>query len=313
MNDEIVRENPPGEGQQQQQQQIISREEPQIAAHQLKLPTFWNDSPESWFIVAEAQFRACNITTENRRYTHLLASLPSDAIQQVRDIIQNPPDESRLYSVFKEKLLQRLTPNEEQRIASLLYHTEMGDRKPSEFFRHMQQLVGESNEIGRNTIRKLFISRLPKAIRHSLILLENQPINHQIEIADRLWEVETSQSPSIHSATSVKLISNDGMEDNLSEISRLKKEISELKLAIKDLTADNNKKGESKRPSRSHSRGRGSRYRNRSQSKGRAKSSSNSVSDLCWYHEKFGEKAFKCCKPCKFFTSSSDNATEPKN
>lgn len=178
----------------------------------------------------------------------------------------------------------------------------MGDKKPSEFYRHMQQLVGESNEIGRNTMRKLFISRLPKSMTHSLILLENQPINEQLEIADKLWEVETSRSLCINSAT--KHNNENTMEDNSSEISRLGKEISELKLAIEVLGREVT---DNKRPSRDSSRGRRSQYRNRSKSREWNRSPSISKTNLCWYHDKFGEKATKCCKPCKFFSNSNNN------
>lgn len=289
----------------------------QVGAFQLKLPPFWENSPESWFIVAEAQFRACSITTEHRRYTHLLASLTPDIIQQVSDLVQNPPDEARLYTVFKEKLLHRLTPNEEQRIASLLYHTEMGDRKPSEFYRHMEQLVGQSNEIGRNTIRKLFINRLPKSIERSLILLENQPISDQIEIADKLWEVENSRTPkfaSVNSASAPKPSINDATGTDSSDFSKLNKEISELKLAIKNLSVMNleennfnNDPNTIKRSSRRFSRGNRFLSRSRSRSRGQNRSSSTPENHLCWYHEKFRDKAVKCCKPCKFFASSSGN------
>lgn len=290
----------------------------QISAHQLKLPPFWNSSPEAWFIVAEAQFRASNLTNENRRYTPLLTTLPPEVIHQVRDLIQNPPDETRLYSVFKEKFLQRLTPNEEQRIANLLYHAEIGDRKPSEFYRHLEHLAGQSNEIGRKTIRKLFINRLPKSIGRSLILLENQQISDQIEIADKLWEVENSQIPkfpSINSASSPNQTSPSASQSNvvdLSEIQKLNKEISELKLAIKNITTGDIE--EIKRPSRNFSRGRRSYSRSRSKSKEWNSSPSTTKKNLCWYHEKFGDKAIKCYRPCKFFASTPvNNSDDSKN
>ena len=38
----------------------------------VKLPTFWTDSPEVWFIQAEAQFENKRITTSRTKFTHLL-------------------------------------------------------------------------------------------------------------------------------------------------------------------------------------------------------------------------------------------------
>uniref|UniRef100_A0A182PWQ5 Uncharacterized protein n=1 Tax=Anopheles epiroticus TaxID=199890 RepID=A0A182PWQ5_9DIPT len=62
------------------------------------------DSPAAWFAAAEAEFEVSNVN----------------------------------------QLLERCTISEEQRISQLLYHVEMGDRSPSDFYRYMGQLAGNS-------------------------------------------------------------------------------------------------------------------------------------------------------------------------
>ena len=57
----------------------------------LKLPVFWPDSCESWFINAESQFHLKNITTSSTKFHHVVASLPQKEIDNVVDIIRNPP------------------------------------------------------------------------------------------------------------------------------------------------------------------------------------------------------------------------------
>ena len=46
----------------------------------VKLPTFWTDSPEVWFIQAEAQFEVKRITT-------CLAALPQDVACRLLDLV----------------------------------------------------------------------------------------------------------------------------------------------------------------------------------------------------------------------------------
>ena len=44
----------------------------------MKLPTFWTDSPEVWFIQAEAQFENKLTTASQTKFTHCVAALPQD-------------------------------------------------------------------------------------------------------------------------------------------------------------------------------------------------------------------------------------------
>ena len=48
----------------------------EICATSVKLPSFWTDHPEAWFIHVETQFSAKGITRDNTKYEHLIVSLP---------------------------------------------------------------------------------------------------------------------------------------------------------------------------------------------------------------------------------------------
>lgn len=52
----------------------------------LKLPVFWPDSCESWFINAESQFHLKNITCSRTKFHHVVASLPQKEIDNVVDM-----------------------------------------------------------------------------------------------------------------------------------------------------------------------------------------------------------------------------------
>ena len=62
---------------------------------------------------------------------------------EVEDVITNPPTTGR-YDRIKAELIMRLSLSEEQRVRQLLMHEEMGDRRPTQFLRHLRTLAGPS-------------------------------------------------------------------------------------------------------------------------------------------------------------------------
>lgn len=281
----------------------------------IKLPQFWPQSPEVWFITAEAQFSLHRITSENRKYTYLLTALSPDIIQSNIDLIQNPPNPNSLYSSFKEELIKRLIPNEETRITELLYNSEIGDRKPSTFYRYLLQLAGASTEIGNKVIRKIFLDRLPKPIQRTLITIERVPIEEQLSIADKLWDSDinprynnnisqvsfdntnTSEIKEIHSSHSLS-----------SDLSSLRQEFNTLKDLVEKCLKLGIKNNYSNKEKHFNNKFNNSKQK----SKSRDSLVSPSDSDLCWYHRKFSNKATKCIKPCKHFMQS-EAASSSKN
>jgi len=57
----------------------------------------------------------------------------------MEDIIS--PPELEPYDRLKAELVLRLSTSREQRVRQLLSHEEMGDRKPSQFLRHLKSLA----------------------------------------------------------------------------------------------------------------------------------------------------------------------------
>jgi len=62
-----------------------------VAAVAIKLPTFWPNQAEVWFMQAEAQFTIRGITADDTKYYHLLASLDQDTASRVLSMLQHPP------------------------------------------------------------------------------------------------------------------------------------------------------------------------------------------------------------------------------
>lgn len=97
--------------------------------------------------------------------------------------------------VLKIALLKR-TRSSEERLQQLLSSEELGDRKPSQLFRGMQQLVG--NKIMDPAIlRQLFIQRLPRNIQ---LILASTTDRTKLTIS-----MMSNQSSSLTSSALIKI------------------------------------------------------------------------------------------------------------
>lgn len=120
---------------------VISNSNPQshnteISAVSLKLPQFWTSCPEAWFIHAEMQFVTKGITQSRTKYEHIVTALPQEVIVTVLDVIKSPISENP-YNHLKNILIERHSLSENKKLDKILSDSEIGDRRPSEFYRSL--------------------------------------------------------------------------------------------------------------------------------------------------------------------------------
>ena len=243
----------------------------EAAAVSIKLPPFWAADSELWVSQVEAQFAIRNITSQNTKFYHVVGSLTPEVATEVRDVILNP-DNERPYDVLKEALLQRTAISEQKRLQELLSQEEIGDRKPSQVLRRMQQLAG-GQAVDPKLMRSLFINKLPKSVQQILASVGDKvELSELANMADAVIDVTAG-------STQVSEIKQNPAQT--SEINQLKADVAELKNMMSDMMKT--------RP-RSASRGR-SPYR---------KQRDVSRFPLCWYHFKFRENANRCEQPCSW-------------
>jgi hypothetical protein len=106
----------------------------------VRFPPFWPDRPGLWFAQAEAQFNFANVTSEMTKFKYIISQLEYRHAAEVVDIIISPPADEP-YTTIKTELMRRLSSSREQRVRQLLTHEEIGDRKPSQFLRHLKSLA----------------------------------------------------------------------------------------------------------------------------------------------------------------------------
>lgn len=256
-----------------------------IAAVNVKLPPFWPADPQVWFAQVEAQFATRGITQQRTKFDYVVASLAPEYATEVRDLILQPPAATP-YDTIKQQLIQRTAASERRRLQQLFNAEELGDRKPTQLLRRMQQLLGDkAGTVDSSFIRELFLQRLPSNVR---MVLASTPdtanLEELAELADKIAEV---------AAPSISMVSTPQLAQ---ELERLRAEVTSLTSLVKSL------------PQLSANTSSRSRSHSRSQVRGRTPSPHPSTEpSLCWYHRRFGNDAHKCNPPCSF--SGNDPAS----
>ncbi|XP_076660499.1 uncharacterized protein LOC143363853 [Halictus rubicundus] len=286
---------------------------PAIAKVGVRIPEFCPGDPEMWFSMVERSFEASGITTEATKFGYVLGALTPQYATEVRDIIINPPPTTP-FSKLKEELIRRIGVSQDQKTRRLLEREEIGDRKPSQFLRHLRGLAGTTAPD--SVLRTLWVSRLPTNMQVILATQKDTELNKVADLADAIADTTTPRAhicdtghpgPSSHSAVTpvnpdTELLLNARMAQMTLS---LRQEISELKeLIYQDRGRQSrpfyHRRSNSRNRSPSGSRDRGSRRHNEYQAP-------PDYNGKCWYHWRYGGNAHKCVSPCNFSGSAAGN------
>lgn len=249
----------------------------------VKVPPFWADKPSLWFAQLDGQFLLGKITSDSTKFYHAVSVLDYKYAVEVEDIITRPPENDK-YGTLRRELISRLSSSKQERLKQLTMKEELGDRKPSQFLRHIRSLAGA--DYPDEFIRHLWSSRLPTMLQSIVAFQDNLPLDDVAQMADKVHEV----TPSVP-AYQVAAASSSGAPTSV--LDQLHRKIDAL---TQRLDAMSTSRGRQDKP-RSRSRG---KPRNRSRSHSRASKPSGDGQRLCWYHYKYADKADKCISPCAY-------------
>lgn len=154
-----------------------------IQAVTVKLPEFWTDDPEIWFLRAEAQFRAKSITVDQTKFDYVITALDNRAAAEVKAVLVNPPEQGK-YNALKTALLNAFGKSQLQKDAELLNISGLGDKKPSAFLRYLESLNNDADTLR----RAFFLAQLPSQVRAILAAQKFSNLQELASAADRIIE-----------------------------------------------------------------------------------------------------------------------------
>lgn len=261
-------------------------------------PPFIKDRPDIWFFLIESEFNTTRTRSDEAKYNATLRALDTDTLQQVTDILYNPPEQNK-YEHLKRAIIQRLSDSRQKQIQRLLNDLVLADKKPSQLLREMKDLAAGS--VQDEMLHSLWINRLPVTIRPLLVTSNTLDLNALAEMADRIMDATYSQ-PNVMATTysqpNIMAVSRVDATPSTSSssIQRLEQRVDELQkalaLCLREITALSTQSS-FQRP----------RYRSRS----RPRSKTPENAGICYYHKRFGTDAQKCTTPCTFKQQSQGN------
>lgn len=274
---------------------------PVTSAISIKLPPYWPSDPALWFAQVEAQFTTRAITAEPTKYAYVVGSLQPEVAQEVRDLLINPPADTP-YTQLKTALVKRTSASEQQRLHQLLHTEELGDRKPTQLYRRMQQLLG-NRQLEPSIMKQLFLQRLPTNAQLILASTTDELDTASLaKMADKILEVSPIQPTPSTLATVVPQSAPTPPAQSI-ELRELRDLVAQLTTTITNLNLNFTPPQHGhveRRRSRSPTRRSPSPFHEND----RTTTEQRHRAPLCWYHTKFGASAKKCSPPCSFSTQT---------
>lgn len=250
----------------------------------MKVPPFWEDSPEIWFAQIEAQFTNAEITTDQTKFNTVVGAIESKILTQVADAVLKPPAENK-YDNLKQKILEAFSESEHKKMSKLLDNIALGDQKPSSLLNEMRRLC--TIDISDDFLKTLWLQRLPTQAR-VMLSTNNAPLPELAKIADKIVEIGN-----LSAVNGISAPQNGSLLDSITQLTK----------AVEKLQNHWDKKISSNNKSRSKSRNRPHTPQNSSTNNSSPHGKKKQY-DKCWYHYRFGAKANKCGgtydAPCNF-------------
>lgn len=268
-----------------------------IIAH-LRVPSFWPEEVDLWFKLPEVQFDTARITSDQEKYQAVIANLDRAHARLIRDVFDASPATGR-YEHVKKELIKRLGESDAKRLRQVLENEQMGDRKPSQFYRDLRNLA--TNSLADDVILTVWEGRLPSRVRSILAFVQNRDPETRTQIADSIYEASPEQGQiAVASAVRHPTIThppgqNSGINDAVAAaLNAIYTQINEIRAQIAELRINEHRR------SRSQTRS-GTQFRPRSRPRDQPRQNG-----LCYYHAQFRENARKCTSPCSW---NSGNGT----
>lgn len=240
----------------------------------VRLATFWRNRPKLWFAQLESEFTAYRVRTDDTKYSAVIRHLDEQTMIAVADILEQPPAQNK-YEMLKNTLISRFSVSQEKQLRTLLGAMELGNKTPSTLLREMRTLAG--TDATDTMLRTLWMQRLPQRIQELLAVLEDVNLDKIAACADKA--MERYADPIVSAVT---------YETQADAVTLLTERCRRLEIEM----ATGRSRSKESRINRAQ---RNTRLRSNS----RRRIVNKEAEGYCFYHRRFGAKAWRCVIPCK--------------
>jgi len=257
----------------------------------IHIPDYFNDdnnTPITWFNTAVNLAHLENVHEEQEISCAIIMKLPVKIIKQITNEIEQLKKSKNPLDLLRKTLIEKFTNTSRNILNSCIEDTSLGDRKPSEIYRSLKQKL---NQIEKNSeiTKTFFLRSLPDNIRIQLATATTNSGEELAALADRIHAETNLEVNHVHNKNKNEIHENQNV---LTEIS---KQLENFNTQFKTLEQRlNNLEVASSRTSNSQ--------RTTDRRANTNTTSNQNKIGLCWYHENFGNKAYRCQEPCNFKT-----------
>ena len=284
----------------------------------VSLPHFYERNCQLWILMVENIFRQKGISSEQQKFELSLSALDLRQVEKLQRIFRSLSD-SQPYTQLKREIIRVFAPTNEANLDRLLYEVQLGDKDPSDLLFEMQELLGDQQCPA--LLEKLFKERLPDSVRKILAAAPPCSIEELAFRADAILKEERScrsrNSTIDNTSNNSAALSESAIGSLLSNLTTAVNKLSERDSRNITCSYIPSSSGNVQNSGRDQRRVPYTSTPRFPRTGGRPplndiRTTSHDISnpDLCYYHSRFGEQAFKCCPPCSW-KPKPENSNEP--
>ncbi|GFX40471.1 uncharacterized protein TNCV_1412811 [Trichonephila clavipes] len=140
----------------------MTSETVEVARIALRLPPFWKSNVRLWIAQCDHAFTFSGISSDDTKYSALVANLDAETLSYVSDIVLSPPNSDK-YHTLSQRLITQFSDSETQKIKKLLTDLQLGDEKLSHLLRKMKEL--SNGQLQDDFLQSLWLQRMPPHIQ----------------------------------------------------------------------------------------------------------------------------------------------------
>ncbi|KAI5640739.1 hypothetical protein NE865_06846 [Phthorimaea operculella] len=198
---------------------------------QSRLLPFWRTYPRLWFAHFELLVEPSR-KSDDDKFRYVLSVLQPGDLQQVGDILLNPPTANK-YQTLKDRLLSVYEESETKQFQKLISGLELGDEKPSQLLRKMRELG--HNRMPDSGLKLMWMNQLPAQVRAVLSVSSESSLDNLAVMADKMLEHTGPTTIAAVSSSACTPGSSKQSSSQESIIEALSKQIDKLSFEVAEL------------------------------------------------------------------------------